>query len=375
MDRLRPHDQRCATPPRLRQLGSVLVGALLVLVLHPCRGWARSRGINRSSTDAKLAGSQACSECHPDKAGALETPMGHALSLPQDAPVLRIRPRLSFRNGRYTYDIVTTATGSDCSVTDGSRTLSAPIVWVIGYGSVGQTYILSYRGRYFESQVSYYAEAQGLGITVGHSRQPPRHIEDATGYRLDETSLQQCLNCHATSALRDGRLTLDQMSPGIGCERCHGPGAAHIAAVKSGKNLSNLQISNPGRLSAGNVTGFCASCHRTQQDVSQLSVQGVETVRFQAYRLERSRCYNPSDRRITCTACHDPHQPLDRIAGSYDARCLACHDGHSKHARICSVGTRDCVSCHMPEVRVPEADATFRDHWIRIAKPNEPYPD
>lgn len=374
MDGSRRQGQRCATPARRRRAGSVLVGALFVLIFHPCRGWARSRDINRTSPDAKLAGSQACSECHPDKAGALETPMGRALALPQDAPVLRTHPRLSFRNGRYAYDIFATASGSDCFVTDGTRTLSAPIVWVVGYGSTGQTYVLRYRGRYFESQVSYYSEAQGLGITVGHSRQPPRHLEEAIGYRLDQTSLRQCLNCHATSAVRDERLALDQMSPGIGCESCHGPGAAHIAAVKAG-DLRNLQISNPGRFSAGKVTGFCASCHRTRQDVLQLSARGVETVRFEAYRLERSRCYNPSDPRITCTACHDPHQPLDRIAGSYDARCLACHDGRSKHAPTCSASTHDCVSCHMPEVRVPEADATFRDHWIRVAKPDEPYPD
>ena len=374
MDGSRRQGQCSATPPRLHRAGSGLAGALFILILHPDRGWASSRDINRSSLDAKWAGSQACSECHPDKASALETPMGRALARPEDAQVLRAHPRLSFRDGRYAYDIFSTASGSDCSVTDGTRTLSAPIVWAVGYGNAGQTYVLRYRGHYFESQVSYYAEAQGLGITVGHSRQPPRHLEEAMGYPVDETSLRQCLNCHATSAVWEGRLALDQMSPGVGCERCHGPGAAHIAAVRAG-NFRNLRIINPGRFSARKVTGLCASCHRTGQDVLQLSVRGAGTVRFQGYRLERSRCYNPNDPRITCTACHDPHRPLERIATRYDARCLACHEGRSKHARTCPIGTHDCVSCHMPKVRVPEADATFRDHWIRIAKPDKPYPD
>jgi len=347
---------------------------LFILTLHAGSAWGKSRKPAEISPDSQSAGSQACIECHPDKASALNTPMGRALALPQDAEVLRTHPWLGFRNGPYSYDIMTTANGSNCFLTDGNRTISAPIIWAVGNGNVGQTYILQYGRHYFESQVSYYAETQALDITVGHPPQPPHNLEEAMGSPIPETALRQCLNCHATSAVRDGRLTIGQMSPGIGCERCHGPGAAHIAAVKAA-NLGNLQIINPGHFSAAKVTDFCASCHRTRQEVTQFSVRGVGTVRFEAYRLERSRCYNPDDSRITCTTCHDPHQPLDGMAGNYDARCLACHDGRSAAAHLCSVSTHDCVTCHMPKVRVPQADATFTDHWIRIAKPNKPYPD
>ena len=336
--------------------------------------WGKTRKALGSLPDGQYAGSEACLACHPGKAGALKTPMGRALALPQDADVLRHRPWLGFRVGNYAYDIMTTAKGANCFLTDGKRTLSAPIVWAVGNGSTGQTYILQYGRHYLESQVSYYAEPQALDITVGHARKPPRSLEEAMGLPIGDAALRQCLDCHATPAGRAGRLRLDQMTPGIGCERCHGPGAAHIAAAKAG-NPGSLQIVNPGKLAPAKVTDFCASCHRSRQEVTQFSVTGVGTVRFEVYRLGRSRCYSPADARIACTACHDPHLPLDPISSNYDARCLACHDGRSANVRRCSAGTRNCVTCHMPKVRVPQANASFTDHWIRIAKPNKPYPD
>jgi hypothetical protein len=33
------------------------------------------------------------------------------------------------------------------------------------------------------------------------------------------------------------------------------------------------------------------------------------------------------------------------------------------------------VSCHMPKVDVPEMHYAFTDHWIRIVRPGETYPD
>ena len=280
---------------RWRPSGRVVTGALILLALHAGPAWGKSRKKAEVSPDSQYAGGQACLECHPDKASALKTPMGLALAVPQDAEVLRARPWLGFRNGTYSYDIMTTANGANCFLTDGKQTISAPIVWTVGNGSTGQTYILQYGRHYLESQVSYYAETQALDITVGHSTQPPHSLEEAMGSPIPDAALKQCLNCHATSAVRDGRLTLGQMSPGIGCERCHGPGAGHIAAIKGG-NLSNLQIVNPGKFSAAKVTDFCASCHRTKEDVKQFSVPGVGTVRFEAYRfgakplLQPGRC-------------------------------------------------------------------------------------
>ena len=98
--------------------------------------------------------------------------------------------------------------------------------------------------------------------------------------------------------------------------------------------------------------------------------RGVLNVRFQPYRLTNSRCYNVADARIRCTACHDPHGPLDTGALAYDHKCTACHG-----AAACPAGKQSCVICHMPKIELPGAHARFTDHQIRIVRAGDPYPN
>src|SRR6266851_1593487 len=122
---------------------------------------------------------------------------------------------------------------------------------------------------------------------------------------------------------------------------------------------------------------FCGACHRTPVDVAAFmpANMGIATLRFQPYRLERSLCWGQKgDARITCVACHDPHQPLVRNLAAYDAKCLKCHasTGSSPSATLiagCTVGKKDCASCHMPKYEIPAVHAKFTDHYIRIVRP------
>jgi hypothetical protein len=100
----------------------------------------------------------------------------------------------------------------------------------------------------------------------------------------------------------------------------------------------------------------------------------VLNVRFQPYRLTNSRCYSVTDARIRCTACHDPHGPLETSAASYDSRCTACHSP-KEAIKMCKVANQGCVTCHMPKVELPGAHARFTDHQIRIARASDPYPN
>ncbi|MGH7246845.1 MAG: multiheme c-type cytochrome, partial [Pseudomonadota bacterium] len=81
------------------------------------------------------------------------------------------------------------------------------------------------------------------------------------------------------------------------------------------------------------------------------------------------------DARISCVACHDPHQELDRTDSDYDSKCQACHGGGKRMARACKVSQRDCVSCHMPKLAMPGSHYKFTDHEIRIVRANAPYPE
>jgi nitrate reductase cytochrome c-type subunit len=155
------------------------------------------------------------------------------------------------------------------------------------------------------------------------------------------------------------------------------------------KEQARHAIFNPASLTATSSIDFCGACHRTTMDVILHEPEpGAYTIRFQAYRLEESRCWqNTKDARLACTQCHDPHAPLVRDAPSYDQKCLNCHSlrkdaNHSASSgtraatpKICPRATANCTSCHMPKSDVPEMHSTFVDHFIRIVRPGEPIPN
>ena len=159
-----------------------------------------------------------------------------------------------------------------------------------------------------------------------------------------------------------------------------------IPAIKEGEPGANL-IFNPGGLSGDQLSQeFCASCHRGTDEFGILQSMAINNIRFQPYRIFHSKCYS-DDRRISCTACHNPHEPLRRDVAYYDSKCLACHASKDKAADVhaepgaqgaavsCKVSTKDCVTCHMPKMGPPEAHFKFTDHYIRIVKPQEAYPN
>src|SRR2546428_7033456 len=80
-----------------------------------------------------------------------------------------------------------------------------------------------------------------------------------------------------------------------------------------------------GKLTTEEMSDFCGQCHRTLSQIATDGPHDVNSVRFQPYRLTNSKCYDSADVRIRCTACHDPHQEVEKTPAFYDARCLACH--------------------------------------------------
>jgi hypothetical protein len=111
-----------------------------------------------------------------------------------------------------------------------------------------------------------------------------------------------------------------------------------------------------------------------------MGIRGVANVRFQPYRLENSRCWDPDDIRIGCLACHNPHVPRHRDTAFYDPKCLSCHRTAAtkrspKHAgKACPVAKGSCVTCHMPKYELPGGHFKFTDHDIRIVRSGAPYP-
>jgi hypothetical protein len=344
-------------------------------------GWWPTKGSARRDDFVGTAG---CAKCHEKQALAhITTPMAQASAPAAYSQILQAADPFSAELAPYRYDLSRSALTVTYSVTDGASSLSTPVAWAFGLGRKGQTYLYQYNGAFYESRLSFYTTLQGLDLTTGHSRATPDDLASALGRRMVADESRRCFACHTTASTLANRFDPTHITPGITCEACHGPGAKHVAAMKSGKIADGRRaILNPNRGNPVASVDFCGACHRTWADVLQVGTTGVANVRFQPYRLENSRCWRKGDARLVCTACHDPHQQLAREAGSYDEKCLACHGATpgAKPTRdhpgaACPVSQNNCVTCHMPRVELPSMHAAFTDHRIRIARPGEPYPN
>ncbi|MGH9343013.1 MAG: multiheme c-type cytochrome [Terriglobia bacterium] len=332
---------------------------------------------------ARYAGDKVCAQCHLQETRFQEqTAMAHALELVASCRILHAHPDLTQRIGHYTYHIVTQGSRSVYSVSDGTSVFSAPILYAFGQGQAGQTYVYQYNGAYYESRVSFFNDSRNLDLTLGYSGTHPLNVEEAAGRRTSSEEARDCFACHSTAAVQDQKLQVNQLMPGITCEGCHGPGAEHVEAIEKG-GFKSLHIFNPGHLSTQDLSDFCGSCHRSWQQVAMMNVVGVQTVRFQPFRLEISHCFDATDPRISCLACHNPHLEVRTDAVFYDSKCLACHRGGGKSFKLsttrtapaCPISQKNCVTCHMPKYELPGAHFKFTDHYIRIVRAGAPYPN
>jgi hypothetical protein len=353
-------------------------------------GWWPTKG---DAAREEYVGREACAKCHASIASTQQkTAMARAGSRAADSEILRAHTDLTHKIGPYSYQLITSGQKSVLTVSNDTAPLSEPLLWALGSGHMGQTYLYNQDGNFYESHLSFFTAPQALDITPGHSRSASETLADAAGHLLPAAETHRCFGCHTTASTTKNEFDPDASFAGVTCEACHGPGAKHVALATSGmQDLSEgsiLRIAgsifNPVRLSPVDAVDFCGGCHRTWQDVvgSGLTAVGTFNVRFAPYRLENSRCWKTRDARLTCTACHEPHQDLVQDPDWYDQRCFRCHAKRTGAKRTpdlpgsaCPVSTKNCVSCHMPKIEPPNLHSAFTDHWIRVVVRGKPYPN
>lgn len=334
---------------------------------------------------AGSSGSIGCSTCHVGVVrNYSHAPMRHAMEPEGANPPLAAHPALAVQLNGYSYTVQTKDGHSTYTVSDGHDSLTLPIRWI--FGQRAQTWVLEKDGRSYESLVSYFPRENALGTTPGDDRIKPHNLTEAMGRELASSETLHCFDCHATNATAGLKLTLDKLTPGLDCERCHVGAQQHMAdAIHDNFKTVPQHLR---RMNADETSNFCGQCHRTWETVVRNHWKGPAFVRFQPYRLQNSKCFIGNDPRISCIACHDPHQPASHDQAYYDAKCGACHSashpsvkatagGNSapETAKSCPVGKANCVGCHMPKVELPGGHATFTDHQIRIVHPGDPYPN
>ena len=179
----------------------------------------------------------------------------------------------------------------------------------------------------------------------------PKDASSAT-YHTGEVKPYTCGGCHTTGwipdedAAMDGDLSDNQdgmpgihgtwEEPGVGCEGCHGPGAAHAAAP--------VLMATPL-----DPDTACANCH-IRGVIQDIDTSGG----FIKHHEQSEEQINSEHEVIGCTGCHDPHQPV-KFESAYLALEGEANDPNPNYVN--RPGTRVvCESCH-------EAEATSYMDW------------
>src|SRR5581483_8785468 len=238
----------------------------------------------------------------------------------------------------------------------------SPGRWAFGAGAQAITYVSQVDSEWYaEHGKSYYAATKALAPTPGHESG-----EDIRFRTFDSAATTlRCFSCHSTGTLRLGQASdIEPGEPGVRCESCHGPGAAHVKAPGA-----RGSIRNPKRLNATQLNEFCGSCHRKPPEVGEENDWSNSwNVRHQPSYLSRAACFRNSAGALSCLTCHDPHTPLSTVAAGYDKRCQSCHPAVRHQI---TVAGRSCSGCHMPQVTTSR-ELRFTNHWIGIYDPDSP---
>lgn len=342
-------------------------------------GWWPTKGAAPASD---YAGPQSCLPCHSSIAQSQQQTRMRRTSLPPiDSSFLA--DTVKFTQAPFTYEFARSGQQETYTVSNDNRTFSVPLAWAVGTGNNGQSYLFQSNGSWYEARISWFNAYGRFDITPDHPTTPADSLDKAIGRRISADEAPRCFGCHTTQSTTSDHFDPSHAVAGITCELCHGPGAAHVATSHAGLSEAGAGlIVNLHTMSPVDSVDFCGACHRTWWDVSLAGLTGLGTIRFPAYRLEKSRCWGKGDGRVTCVGCHNPHELLARDSASYDSRCLSCHLKNvgdkpaADHPGVaCPTATHDCVTCHMPKYELPTMHTKFTDHMIRIVRKNESFPD
>jgi predicted CXXCH cytochrome family protein len=196
----------------------------------------------------------------------------------------------------------------------------------------------------------------------------------------------------------------------VGCEKCHGPGAAHTAKP------SPANIINPASLDFVHANDTCIQCHSQGRPLKnpiegkyydwpvgfQIGLDLKDYWQLEEHKLGETTFTHFADgtahknrmqgndfvqsemylHGITCFSCHDVHGTANNadLRKPASSMCLQCHgpgkpigpraatiEAHTHH-RANSLGS-ECVNCHMPKIEQTIADVNVRSHTFKIISP------
>ncbi|WP_198670695.1 multiheme c-type cytochrome [Oceanicella sp. SM1341] len=303
-------------------------------------------------------GSQACAGCHAEAAEAWAG-SHHALAwtLPDAGHLLGDFNDTRFEQGDMSVRFRTAPDGRphvEVTELDGTTT-DYPVHSVVGIAPLQQYLLETAPGRLQSFDVVWDTERGGWFHLYPDTPLPPSDGLHWTGPYKNWNG--RCATCHATGYSANYDLATRSYASewseiGVGCEACHGPGAAHAAWAEQPSSPVPPNHGFSARLAPGEgQIEACAGCHsRREAFLDGNPLPG--TPYADAYSLSQLR---PG-------LYHADGQILDEVYvyGSFlqskmYASGVSCSDCHAPHsARLRAEGNALCTTCH-----APEADARF----------------
>ena len=297
-----------------------------------------------------------------------------------------------------------------------------PAAYVIGSGNATRSYLMDVQGQLTEMPMTWYVERQRWDLSPGYREK---------NLRFGRPISMECMTCHNGLSEHEAFTPAhyESVPEGITCERCHGPGGDHVERHLAGLGPEgdnteadiDASIVNPAHLGRDGQLAVCQQCHLTGTSVfasgespatyrpgkpleenrtvfvDQEQLEDPERfgIASHAQRLARSACFQESA--MTCTTCHDPHQPVAELSEDhFNAVCQSCHtpeptsefaaaEPEKAEVPTCSrdgahsvaeAMAGNCVSCHLQKSGTSDIPhVTFTDHWIRRTLPHARHPD
>jgi len=363
-----------------------------------------------------FAGSETCAGCHQAQHAAWKgSQHAHAMAHARGAAVLG-----NFDNATFTKDGVTTTfltrdqrhfvrtAGPD------GKPGEFEIAFTLGVAPLQQYLVTMPGGRLQAFGIAWDTRPAAAGGQRWFDLYPGQKLP--AGDPLHWTGIQQtsnfmCIDCHVTNLRKNFDAATSAYASswtelGVGCEACHGPGAAHAANPRG----AALPARFPGRSgvawgtdpaarpvvpvpAAGEVreVEVCGRCHARRSQLTDDVHAGqpladgfrpslLETGLYRPDGQMQDEVFNHGSflhsrmfsKGVTCADCHDPHTQKLRATGN--AVCTQCHaplkyEARSHHFHAPDSTAGQCVSCHMPAVTYMVVDPRH-DHSFRVPRPD-----
>lgn len=334
-----------------------------------------------------------CANCHPDKAETYQqVGMAKSFYRPRtgvfiedfEAPPYFHAPSRQYFEMRRRGDDVIFRRYMRAADGEPIHVFEQKVDWILGSGHHARTYIYATpAGELYQLPIGWYSQTREWRMSPGYDRADHEGVSRRVRH--------ECMFCHNAypdvteekhSYWRPQNFPA-KLPEGIGCQRCHGPGAEHA------RRPTREAIVNPARLSPKLRNDICYGCHMQptviisglrkfgrgiysfrpgqplddymhRLDIDEENLPRAERfeINHHPYRLEQSRCFTESKGQLSCLTCHDPHRKITDVA-HYRKACMSCHE--TAH-RI----SEDCTSCHMQKRRPQDVVHTvMTDHFIR----------